>query len=268
MHVSNSDRIFLTDTDSHADVTREGFLGITNSVMMACDDGTMRAYCGNDLKSNVVNTSTGLNGDGSAVVIPMDVKTDGPAILTQFGLDPLDQVALFQKFMVLPKALRRQKMTEWQANISDETTRATFLTEFVDLLGDDDLFIKTQADKLLRHIDETIRGEMLVKFYQLTDAETRRNLIVQFTVSKNDKFKTEEFLQSIYAMTMTSDQYLRMELILAVGNLLDRGTERVDAFMAARSEASRGFVAATWKKRKYYRGTTGPRYAVRLLKRY
>ena len=109
MHVTTGDRTFLKDYDEFADVKREGFLGFKNSAVVLCDDGTMAGYCGDSLSEKVVNNSTGKDGKGVDFEIPLDVKQVGPAILSEVGLAPLDQKALFQKFMVLSKTERREK---------------------------------------------------------------------------------------------------------------------------------------------------------------
>lgn len=268
MHVSNGDRTFLKDTDSHAEVVKSGFLGISSAVVMECDDGVMRAYCGEELDDKVVNTTTGKDGKGVDFDVPVDVRTIGPTVLTSLGVDTGNQTAIFQKFMVLPKAVRREKISLWNTQKDDVTERAGFLSDLMTLLGDDDLFIKTQSASLLKHIDDETRTGMLTKFYELTTSESRKDMIVQYTANKNDKFKTQEFLQGIYKMTLTDDQYMRIEFT-RMGNMrnIDRLEERIDSYMTQRTDAYKERIARIWRSRKYYRSKTGPRFTWAVLRR-
>ncbi len=267
MHVSSGDRTFLKDTDSHAEVVKSSFLGFSSSVVMECDDGIMRAYCGEELSDNVVNTSTGKDGKGVDYDVPVDVRTIGPTVLSSLGVDTDNQTAIFQKFMVLSKEVRREKIALWNENKEDDTQRAAFLSDLMTLLDDDDLFIKTQSASLLSHIDDDTRAGMLTKFYETTTSESRKDMIVQYTASKNDKFKTEEFLQGIYSMTLTDDQYLRIEFTRSgTTRGIDRLEERIDSFMTQRTDEYRERIASVWRARKYYRSRSGPRFVWTMLR--
>lgn len=268
MHVSTGDRTFLKDTDSHAEVVKSGFLGLSSSVVMECDDGFMRAYCGEDLSEKVVNTSTGKDGKGEAYEVPVDVRTIGPTVLSSLGVDTDSQTAIFQKFMVLPKDVRREKIALWNTEKDDATQRASFLSDLMTLLDDDDLFIKTQSALLLKHIDDDTRAEMLTKFYELTTSESRKDMIVRYTANKNDRFKTEAFLQEMYKMTLSDDQYMRIEFTRS-GTIrkIDRLEERIDNFMTKCTEAYRAHITSIWRARKYYRSKAGPRFAWSVLRK-
>jgi len=274
MHVAKGDRIFLTNTDSHAEVLREGILGISSSVGTECDDNIIRLYCGAEMEQ-VVNSTTGKNSVGLDIEVPVDVRTIGPAVLTSLGITEDQQTSLFQKFMVLPKATRRAQISAWSAAKDDDTLKAAFLSDLLTLLDDDDLFIRTQSDYLLGHLPEDVRVAMLTKLYQITDGDSRREMIVTYTQNKKNKHKTEEFLQGMYAMTMDSTMYLRMELTRAAvfrGNrvhITGDKASRIEAFLAAKSEEKLDNYSAIWRKRKYYRSTrTAARYANILLKNY
>jgi len=267
MHITTGDRVFLTDSESYGDVTREGFLGLTSAASMLCDDGLVRAFTGTTLAETIVNTTTGKNGKGVNHTMPTDVKKVGPEILGALGLDDDTQIAYFQKFMVLPKATRHARIEEWIAAKDDTTTRSTFLTSLIGEIEGDDLFIRTQSVSLLGHLDEETRVEILTKLYSLTTADSRKALIINYTKNKSDKFKTEEFVQGIYQMTLDDSEYMRIQMkkfgkIGRISNLDDK----IDRFLVDRSSSIERF-ARIWRARKYYR-KSGARYTQILLRRY
>ena len=274
MHVATGDRIFLVNTDSHAEVLREGILGFTAAVGTECDDNIIRLYCGDALEQ-VVNSTTGKNSVGLDIGVPVDVRTIGPTVLTTLGISEDDQTALFQKFMVLPKATRRTQISAWEVAKDDPTLKAAFLADLLSLLEDDDLFIRTQAGYLLGHLEQSVRDAMLAKLYELTDATSRRALIVDYTLHKKNKNETENFLQGMYLMTLDDFTYMRMELARATvfrGNrvhVTGNVSVRIEAFLADKTEAQMATYAGIWRKRHYYRGRrTASRYASILLARY
>ena len=275
MHVAKGDRIFLVNTDSHAEVLRESILGFTSSVATECDDNIIRMYCGSDM-NNVVNSTTGKDFSGEDIDVPVDVREIGPAVLTSLGISTDQQTALFQKFMVLPKATRREQLSGWAAAKDDPALKATFLTSLLSVLDEDDTFIRVQAGYLLGHLDEDVRNSMLVKLYELTDDVSRTAMIVEYTLHKKDKKKTEEFLQGMYEMTLDTKTYLRMELkrasmfrgnrLRTTGNDVDT---RIDAMFADKSDATLDQYARNWRNRKYYRILrTASRYSYILLRNY
>jgi len=265
MHVTTGDRVFLAESESYGDVTREGVLGLSSAASMLCDDGFVRAFTGTNFSETIVNTTTGKNGKGLSHTIPTDVKQVGPEILGALGLDEDTQIAYFQKFMVLPKATRHAHIEEWVAVKDDTATRSTFLASLIGELEGDDLFIRTQAASLLGHLDEETRLEILTKLYSLTTSESRKALIINYTKNKSDKYKTEEFVQGIYQMTLDDSEYMRIQMkkygsIARISNLADK----IDQFLIDKS-SSMDSIARTWRSRKYYR-RSGARYIQVLLR--
>ena len=269
MHVTKGDRVFVTGIESYADVEREGILGLTSSICATCDDGVVRAFTGTTLTETIVNTTTGKNGKGTDHVVPTDVKKVGPEILDAIGIDQDTKIAYFQKFMVLPKETRKQYIDEWLTVKDDATTRSTFLTSLVAVIEVDDLFIRTQATLLLGHLEEATRVEILTKLYSLTTTETRQALIINYTTNKTDKYKTEEFVQGIYQMTLDNSEYMRIQMIqYGKGAQISNLAEKVDLFLVDKSSSIDEY-AAVWRARKYYRTKqSGSRYTKSLLRKY
>ena len=264
-HVSTGDRTFLKNHDEFADVQRESFLGLKKSVVVLCDDGTVAAYCGDEASEQVVDIVTGKDGKGADVEVPTDVKVVGPAILTEVGIEPLEQRALFQKFMVMSKTERREKMAAWKAAKDDPATKATFLTQLLGLLEDDSPFILKQSEKLLSHVDPTQRGAMLIQLNSITTNDQRRDLIIEYTEIRNDKSKTEEFVQKLYLILLDNDSYLRMEFKRFASKYFKKNMaeldSKLDGFFAGRSQAYRDNCVNVWRKHHMYNSRRGPSYA-------
>ena len=263
-HVSIGDRTFLKNHDEFADVQRESFLGFQKSVVVLCDDGTVAAYCGDDASEQVVDIVTGKDGKGVVVEVPTDVKILGPAILTEVGIEPLEQKALFQKFMVMSKEDRRAKMAAWISAKDDPANKATFLSELLSLLDDDSPFIQKQSEKLLNHLDQTQRDTMLIQLNSITTHDQRRDLILEYTEIRNDKYKTEQFVQKLYLMLLDNDTYLRMEFkrfgSKYFKNNMAQLDSKLDGFFAGRSQAYRDNVVTVWRQHHMYNSRRGPSY--------
>ena len=270
MHVSKGDRTFIKDDDSFSDVTRTRIFGKESSgVVVLMDDGSYKAYLGTSL-NQVVNTETKKDADGTDVELPMDVKKNGPAILSGIGLDDENQKALFQKFMVLPKDLRRAKMEEWKESEGDSVKESNFLSEILGLLDDDTLFIQTQASKLLSHFDDTTREQMLTKLNSITTSEQRKQLILKYTSVKYNKKNVERFMQELYKLLLEDDEYLVMQMKVHGIKLINEPelSRKILAFMEHRDEAYRQRIVNIWRARSYFISKTGPRWIRNLLKRY
>lgn len=132
-HVSAGDRVYVTSAKSFGDVVKTSVLG-TDAVVVECDDGSLRAVCGDKLLEEVVDKSTSKNGKGSQKTLPTDVKVIGPAVLQTFGVDEPTRAALFQKFIVLDEGVQLEKATYWEQNKDDPAKMSTFLPELMSLL--------------------------------------------------------------------------------------------------------------------------------------
>lgn len=271
MHVSKGDRTFTKDKDSYGVVTRSTMFGVsTNSSVIQLDDGTFRAYIGDTLKEQIVNTTTNKDGNGTEIVLPTDVKSVGPSILASMGIPARNQVALFQKFMVLDKATRRQKMKEWSECISEENCDA-FLADFLSILEDDTLYIQTYSAILLDHLDADLRAQMLSDFFAATTADQRVDLINEFAGIKKSKKKTETFLQKIYSMLLDDDTYWAMQMKVFGKNVFKEPdlSNKIIAYMADTSQDSRrAYYLKIWRKNHIYNTSRAVRWVKYFLRRY
>ena len=270
MHVDKGDRTFIKDDDSFSDVKRTRIFGKESAgIVVQMDDGSYKVFIGKSL-NQVVNTETQKDADGADFEIPIDVKKHGPTILSDMGLDNENQRALFQKFMVLPKDVRRNKMEEWKESEGDATKESNFLNEILGLLDDDTLFIQTQASKLLSHFDDTTRGKMLTKLNSITTSEQRKQLILKYTAVKYNKKNVEKFMQELYKLLLDDDEYLVMQMKVHGIKLVKEPelSRKILAFMEHRNEAYKQEIVNIWRKRSYFISRNGPKWIKNLLKIY
>lgn len=216
-HVESGDRAYVTDDDSYGMVTRTSFLGLKDaSPIVELDDGTLSGFCGKNATEKVVNKTTGKNAKGVSIEMPTDVREIGPVLLGSIGVDQNDQIILFEKFMSLPKTVRRAKIEEWNTSKDDVDLRESFLTTIVEELADDELYVRAQSHLILNHIVQDTREEMIVKFMAETTHEQRQGMIVQWKSLKTSKKGRKQFLQVVYDLTLTENQYLDIEYRLAM----------------------------------------------------
>ena len=272
VHVSEGERTYIKDIDEFGDVTRSGFLGLTSGgAVVECDDGIMRAYCGTDYPSQLVNKTSGKDGHDVDQTVPTDVKTVGVEILTAEGLDEKSQQSLFQKFMVMSSEQRREKVDGWVANKDNASNKSAFISEILSLLDDDSPFIATQSAKLLSHLDQSVRDAMLTKLQTITSVDNRKDLIIGFTKVKNDRKKTEIFLQDLYLLLMEDDMYLRMEFERFGKQYFDTETleAKIVSFLSTASDTYKSKVIDNWRTRHLYNSkNSGPRYVRNILRRF
>ena len=270
VHVAKGSRAYMPGKKSFGEVIRTTLLG-SDAIIISADDGTIQAFCGDDMMDSVVDKDTKKNGRGVDIEIPTDVKTVGPAVLEAIGLDEDTRTALFQKFMVLDDDVRLEKASYWEANQADDALMAVFLPELMSLLGEDTLYIQTQSLKLLAHLDQATRDVMLTKFMTETTAEERKALIITYASNRNDKNKTEEFLQGIYLMLLDDATYLRMEFLRALtikGLSIVDATAMIDALFENAPESKQTSIIAAWRKYKMYSTGRGKNYAYNQCRKY
>lgn len=223
-HVESGDRAYVIDNDSYGVITRTSFLGLKDaSPIVQLDDGTLSGFCGKNATEKVVNKTTGKNGKGVSIQMPADVREIGPALLGSIGVDENDQIVLFEKFMSLPKSVRRAKIEEWNTSKNDTELKDSFLATIVEELADDELYVRAQAHLILSHVSQETREEMIVKFMAKTNHEQRQGMIVQWKNLKKSKQGRKQFLQVVYDLTLTENQYLDIEYRLALSeNKVDK----------------------------------------------
>lgn len=255
MHVHPGDRAYLPSADMFGDVTRDTILGLKKGCVVRSDDGRMTAYLGN-VASTVVEKSTGKDGDGNAVDVPTDVKVIGPAVLDKFEINETDQFAMFHKFVLLDSTTRREKAKFWEEHQYDDHVLATFIPEVLTILQSDDMYIAEHADRLLAHVTPDVRATMLANMASRTVPDTRKGLIVRFTLIQNDRVQLEEFRQSLFTLLLDDREYARIEMRRCLLSI--RGATEADAdqqlddfFGTATDETIEQFVS-DWRAKKYY----------------
>lgn len=266
-HVSEGTRVYLPSIDMFGDVTATNALG-GKAARVMCDDGVLRLFCGEDTVTEVVNSVSKLDGKGTSRDVAPDVKDVGPAVLSSFGVDEETQASLFQKFLTLEKNVRQEKLAFWEANKEDSTAMSTFIPELLELLRDDEVFIKEKSKTILRHVDESIRDKMLTNMLTNVSEEDRKSLILHFTGIQNDKIKRDEFLQNMYELLLDDVDYIKMEFQNALQKYKVDQQEAetlISNYIAGTTAEEQEQVVNNWRRAKYYRSVKGPKYAYDLL---
>ena len=255
MHVHPGDRAYLPMSDMFGDITRDSILGLKKACVVRCDDGRLTAFCGN-VASTVVDKDSAKDGSGNSMDVPTDVKVIGPSALSKFDINETDQFAMFHKFILLDRSVRREKAAFWEAHQYDDQVLATFIPEVISILQSDDIYIAEHANRLLAHVTPEIRATMLANMETRTIADTRKGLIVRFTLIQNDRVQLEEFRQSLFTLLLDDAAYARIEMRRCL--LTIRGTTEADAdhqlnhFFGTATEATVKQFVGEWRTNKYY----------------
>lgn len=250
-HVTSGDRAYLTDSDSYGEVSRTTFLGLKNASVITMDDGTVSAFSGENVLEKVVSKASGKNGKGNDIELPVDVKEVGPELLGEIGVSDEDQLSLFEKFMALPKTTRRSKLNEWVLVKDDESQKSEFLSTMVGELVDDEIYIKAQAALVLNHLDDDIRTKMLGVFMETTTDSQRREMILTWHNVKSDKKNKDTFLQTIYALTMTDDEYINVEYMKILderGLAVEKQESIMKNYFENMSDTAKEYQVTMWRK--------------------
>lgn len=241
----------MVDSDSYGDVDRTTFLG-KPGVVLYNDDGSLGGFTEKETDSNIVNKTTGKNGLGTEMEIPMDVRVEGVSILGAMNISADDQKFMFVKFMgMFSKTERRAYVTEWNEKKDDPVQKTLFLNKIVEALDDDEVFITNEGKKALVDIEPEIQKKMFTKFLTTVDKTTRQAYILEWVVSKNDKDKKDVFLQKMYELLMEDDDYIQMEGRKALSSLnIDYNTQRTifAKFLNIASAEDRKTYITEWRK--------------------
>lgn len=119
-------RAFALDHSQYGTVNRQHVLGLSNAPCFLMDDGTYRAYFGNNIPTNLVDATTAKDGLGQTHSLPMDVKMVGNEYLSTYNISSNDQDALFVTWRGLPAATQSNYTAEWAA--LDKSNTATVQT--------------------------------------------------------------------------------------------------------------------------------------------
>jgi len=274
VHVKPGDRAYLPVAQQFGDVTRSHILGLKKGCVVRSDDGKLVAFCGRKT-DEVVEKESARDGNGIEIAVPTDVKAIGPEILSRFGVSDVDQVALFQKFVNLDATVRNEKASFWEAHKYDEDALAAFIPEVLNVLQSDDEYIAKHADSLLAHVDGETRATMLSNMATRTDNESRKGLIVRYTLIQNDRVQLEEFRQSLFKLLLDDFSYARVEMVKCLRTMNGASEadalQRVNTFLGKVSQdVITGFVQE-WRLMKFYTKAArkaGTRKVLHLLKRH
>lgn len=268
-HVSEGARTYLPGTDKYGNVVRTTVLG-TPAIVVECDDGSMKAFCGDGVNEEVYDKETGKNGKGATLELPTDVAVIGPDVLASVGLDAQNQMALFQKFMVLEPTLRREKAKYWEEHKDDAEKMAEFLPELMELLGADTLYIETQAGKVLGHLDNDTRAKMMTDFMNVTTEDDRMAMIIRYTAVSKDKIQKEEFLQDMYKLVLDNGTYITMEFQKSLCRHVSEETisSLTESFLSKNDDSLINDIVETWRSFKYYTSSRGHTFAWNVLRQY
>lgn len=269
-HVSKGERVFLTSANTFGEVRRTSVLG-SDAVVVECDDGSLKAVCGEKVLDEVVEKASSLDGRGGEKTLPTDVRVIGPAVLQAFGVEEQTTGALFQKFLVLDETVRQEKATYWEENKDDSEAMKDFLPELISLLGDDTSFIQQKSARLLKHLDDETKEILMQNMMTSTTKEQRQLMITEFSSAQNDRKKALEFVQNIFEMLLDNKTYIRMEFkkSLATKGILDESSSQlIETFLSNVPEAELQGVVEQWRVRKYYRSRTGKKYARTIVEKW
>lgn len=273
IHVHAGDRAYLPEADTFADVTRDHILGLKKGCVVRSDDGKLRAFCG-ETSTTVVEKKSGKDGTGTTIALPTDVKVIGPGVLSRFGVSEIEQVTLFSKFIVLDSAMRNEKAAFWEAHQYDDEALGTFIPELLTILQSDDLYIATHAEKVFAHVHPDARQIMQANMMSNTDIDTRKGLIVRFTLIQNDRVQVEEFTQALFDLLLDNVTYTRIEMTRCL--LTIRGMQQADAdsrvaeFLESAPEETINNFVDVWRSMKYYTKSarkSGTRKVLHVLKK-
>ena len=252
MHLNIGDRAFQENNKIFSTVTRTKILGLDNSLVIFKDNGTMEAVCGSSSVNSIVNKNTTKDGGDIVHSLPVDVKDVGPAVLTSEGIDPIAQVALFQKFMVLPEETRVQTGQDWVESISNSDT--SFVPTLISNLNSDNTIVKDSVTvDIMEILDQTTRDELFTKLISKTDEETY-NIIVQFTETKNLRKEREIIMQDVVYNLLDNDTYLYFEMNRFGKYVFDTTilSEKIESFLKTKTSDEKLSIIDEWKKRKYF----------------
>jgi hypothetical protein len=250
-HVTLGERVYVKDTDMFGDVTRTTVLGV-DAVSLIDDEGTTKAFFGTTAETGIVPKTTGVDGTGAQVTVPVDVKEEGIEVLTAMNITPEEQHLMFVKFMgMFDQQTRRQYMEDWVTKKDDPVQREAFVQGLMHDLDDDTAFIMAVGNQALAAVEPEVRQYMFQRMLTTLSKEERESLIIEWMQVKNYPLKKEEFLQSMYELLMDDDDYIALEgrkAFTKLRILADDQTEIFTQFMANVSAEDRASYVVEYRK--------------------
>lgn len=257
-HVRSGDRAYLPASKGFGDVTRDRLLGLKKGCVIKGDDGKLRAF-GGDVVQSVVNKESGMDGSGTQVPLPTDVKVVGPYVLSKFGVGEAEHTALFSKFNALDPIVREEKAAFFEEHKDDDKALGEFVTGLMDILQTDDVYIATHAQQVLADVPDDIRAMMTSNLATAIESDTRKQLIGKFHTIQNDRIQVEGFKQQLFATLLDNTTYARLEmtrcLLRQQGATAASADERVQNFIQTASQATIDKFVTEWRHLKYFRNS-------------
>ena len=245
------ERVYVKGTDMFGDIERTTVLGV-KAVSLVDDEGTTKAFFGTTVATGIVGKTTGVDGTGAAVTVPVDVREEGIDVLTAMNITPGEQRLKFVKFMgMFDQATRRAYMEEWVAKKDDPVQRTAFVQGLMHDLDDDTAFIMAVGNQALDHVDPDVRQYMFQRMLTTLSKEERESLILEWMAVKNYPAKKEEFLQGMYELLMDDDDYIAIEgrkAFTKLRILADKQTEIFSKFMTNVSAEDRASYVVEYRK--------------------
>ena len=250
-HVTLGERVYVKGTDMFGDVIRTTVLGV-EAVGLVDDEGTTKAFFGTNMATGIVGKDVGVDGNGSAVAIPVDVRQEGIEVLTAMNFSPEVQRLKFVKFMgMFDQATRRAYMDDWILKKDDPTQREAFIQGLITDLDDDEAFIRTQGNLALSAVKPEVRQKMFARLQTDLTKQEREALILEWMTVRNFPEKREDYLQDMYELLMDDDDYIFMEgrkAFTRMRILADEQTEIFTKFMTTVSAEDRSKYVAEYRK--------------------
>ncbi len=250
-HVTIGERVYVKDTDMFGDVERTMVLGVP-AVSIVDDEGITKAFFGTAMDTAVVGKDSGVDGTGTAVSVPVDVREEGIEVLTAMNVPAEDQRFMFVKFMgMFDQATRRAYMDDWVLKKDDPAQREAFLQGLMTDLQDDEPFIRKQGNLALAAVEPAVREYMFTRLTTSMTKEERAGLILEWMSVRNSPEKKEDFLQGMYELLMDDDDYIAMEgrrAFTKLRILADEQTEIFTKFMTTVPAEDRSQYTAEYRK--------------------
>jgi hypothetical protein len=114
----------MIDKGLFGNITRRNVLGLTNAPEVMLDDNSSVAYFGTSVGVNMVDSESGEDGLGQPFALPLDVKTIGYTVLSQFGYTAEQQQLLLAAWLSESDTVKDDWTDQWNAvdkNDSDAT---------------------------------------------------------------------------------------------------------------------------------------------------
>lgn len=135
--ITNENRTFLKSLDLYGLDEKRKLMGLSNSTVVQGDDGKYYGRGGKAKTLDIIDPTTGQNGEGETYTLPLDFRSVGISVLSQFGISTETQAAMFTQFMSKTKEERDTFVAAFVALDSSDTSAVqSFVTQMVAMLSE------------------------------------------------------------------------------------------------------------------------------------